>query len=211
MKKRLVLNLILVTFTLIMIVFLSLYIFPIKSIFLNSLLEKRLSAEVGKEVSIGSSKLYLFNRIEIKDLKIDMNNASSFLIKEAIVRYKFFPLLRKNLIAKCELKSVAASQPFNDYKIVDIMLKAHALNSIQFDTVSANLNVKGDSAIIDDMEVMGQKVKVTGDIKLEGGDVSKYNIKVFIFKDLVQDVPDNFKNILFQKEKDEWYTIELNK
>lgn len=211
MKKRLVLNLILVTFTLIMVVFLSLYIFPVKSSFLNSLLEKRLSAAVGKDISIGSSKLYLFNRIEMKDVKIDTNNTSSFLIKEAIVRYKFFPLLRKNLIAKCELKSVAASQPFNDYKVVDIMLQTHALNSLQFDTVNADLNVKGGSAAIDNMEVMGQKVKVTGDIILEGGDVSKYKIKVFIFKDLVQDVPDNFKNILFQKEKDEWYTIELNK
>lgn len=211
MKKKLVLNLVLVTFTLIMVVFLSLYIFPVKSSFLNSLLEERLSAKVGEKVSIGSSKLYLFNRIEMKDVKIDMNGASSFLIKEAIVRYKFFPLLRKNFIAKCELKSVAASQPFNDYKVVDIMLQAHALNSLQFDTVSADLNVKGGSAAIDNMEVMGQKVKVTGDIKLEGGDISKYKIKVFISKDLVQDVPDNFKNILFRKEKDEWYTIELNK
>ncbi len=210
MKKR-ILNIFLIILALVIIFIIGLCIFPVRSSLLTGLLEKNLSAKLGKEVSIGSSKLYLFNRIELKDLEIDKKNGSSLRVEDAIVRYRFFPLLRKNLIGRCELKQVVANEPLKDYKIADSIFKAYGITAIQFDTISANLRTSDGSVTIDNLEMKADKVKIAGELKLEGGEVRKYKLKAYIFKDMIQEIPDAFKGIFFHEDKDGWYTFELNR
>ena len=207
MHKRRILNIFLIILTLVIIFIIGLYIFPIRSSLLTGLLEKNLSAKLGKEVSIGSSKLYLFKRIELKDLEIDKKNGSSIRVEDVIVRYRFFPLLRKNLIGRCELKQVVA----NESLFADSIFKVYGITAIQFDTISANLRTSDGSVTIDNLEMKSDKVKIAGELKLEGGEVRKYKLKAYILKDMVQEMPDALKGIFFLEDKDGWYTLELNR
>ena len=185
---------------------------PLSSLLLKSAFESKLEQAFNVKIDLAGFNFQIFKGIEVDSIKFYRKNFELTAGKTVLkpVRISF---INREFVIDCSIENIALCNKRNNLSLIlDLLSKnsnSSSLNRLNFKRVKAEIIIKKGLISFENIEAVGQKAKVYGNIT-RNNKSTDYNLDLYLPVGLTENMSDLTKTLLNVNTQGEWSKFKID-